>query len=106
SVVKERLVKRFAQPRRAFYSSLICCQVVIFRSFQGILNNFNHLRCRSLASGRRILQRYTLLSTPLFQLPSGFDDLKQPTAEKLRNSLFTKEFSVSTAPEVGRIIGF
>ncbi|MGF6139629.1 hypothetical protein QF013_003282, partial [Pseudomonas laurylsulfatiphila] len=23
---------------------------------------------------------------------------------KLRNSLFTKEFSVSTAPEVGRII--
>ncbi|WP_218570213.1 hypothetical protein, partial [Pseudomonas sp. WPR_5_2] len=26
--------------------------------------------------------------------------------EKLRNSLFTKEFSVSTAPEVGRIIGF
>ncbi|MGF6491847.1 hypothetical protein, partial [Pseudomonas frederiksbergensis] len=25
---------------------------------------------------------------------------------KLRNSLFTKEFSVSTAPEVGRIIDF
>ncbi|WP_339442576.1 hypothetical protein, partial [Pseudomonas proteolytica] len=23
------------QPRRAFYSSLICCQVVIFRSFRG-----------------------------------------------------------------------
>ncbi|MGE8065900.1 hypothetical protein ACQKP2_12140, partial [Pseudomonas sp. NPDC089569] len=41
-----------------------------------ILNNFNHLRCRSLVSGRRILQRYSLLSTPLFQLPFSFDDLK------------------------------
>jgi hypothetical protein len=50
--------------------------VIFFRSFQGILNNFNHLRFRSLISGRRILQRYTLLSTPLFQLPFGFDDLK------------------------------
>ncbi|WP_421558264.1 hypothetical protein, partial [Pseudomonas canadensis] len=66
----------------------------------------NHLRFRSLVSGRRILQRYTLLSTPLFQLPFGFDELKQPTAETLHNSLFTKEFSVSTAPEVGRIIDF
>ena len=46
-----------------------------------IFNNFNHLRFRSLGSGRRILQRYTLLSTPLFQLLSRFDDLKQLTAE-------------------------
>ncbi|WP_218165287.1 hypothetical protein, partial [Pseudomonas agarici] len=41
------------------------------RSFQGFSFkkrfNFNHLRCRSLISGRRILQRYTLLSTPLLQ---------------------------------------
>ncbi|WP_421527411.1 hypothetical protein, partial [Pseudomonas brenneri] len=70
-----------------------------------ILNNFNHLRFRSLVSGRRILQRYTLLSTPLFQLPFGFDELKH-YCRNLRNSLFTKEFSVSTAPEVGRIIDF
>ncbi|WP_230139516.1 hypothetical protein, partial [Pseudomonas sp. Bi130] len=36
--------------------------------------------------------------------PSGFDELKRNRCRKLRNSLFTKEFSVSTAPEVGRII--
>ncbi|WP_221178590.1 hypothetical protein, partial [Pseudomonas brassicacearum] len=41
----------------------------------------------------------TALSTP-----SGFDELKRNRCRKLRNSLFTKEFSVSTAPEVGRII--
>ncbi|MGA3799467.1 hypothetical protein ACPCYX_17105, partial [Pseudomonas fluorescens] len=46
-----------------------------------IFNNFNHLRFRSLISGRRILQRYTLLSTPLFQPPFGFDELKQLAAE-------------------------
>ncbi|EIM16560.1 hypothetical protein PchlO6_5631 [Pseudomonas chlororaphis O6] len=55
-----------SQPRRAFYSSLCICQAVILRSFQSFLCNFNHLRFRSLVSGRRILQRYTLLSTPLF----------------------------------------
>ncbi|WP_218228018.1 hypothetical protein, partial [Pseudomonas sp. Irchel s3b2] len=38
--------------------------------------------------------------------PSGFDELKRNRCRKLRNSLFTKEFSVSTAPEVGRIIDF
>jgi hypothetical protein len=43
----------------------------------------------------------TTLSTP-----SGFDELKRNRCRKLHNSLFTKEFSVSTAPEVGRIIGF
>ena len=64
------------------------------------ISNFNHLRFRSLVSGRRILQRYTLLSTPLFlrfrprrsnrqksqtsplfQLLPGFDELKQAAAE-------------------------
>ncbi|WP_218276512.1 MULTISPECIES: hypothetical protein, partial [Pseudomonas] len=49
--------------------------------FEEFFNNFNHLRFRSLVSGRRILQRYTLLSTPLFQLPDHFDELKQPAAE-------------------------
>ncbi|WP_221178599.1 hypothetical protein, partial [Pseudomonas brassicacearum] len=43
----------------------------------------------------------TALSTP-----SGFDELKLNRCRKLRNSLLTKEFSVSTAPEVGRIIDF
>jgi hypothetical protein len=67
SVVKERWVKSFSsQPRRAFYSVLCICQAVIFRSFQSFLCNFNHLRFVRLAShvsGRRILQRYNLLST-------------------------------------------
>ncbi|MGN8310290.1 hypothetical protein, partial [Pseudomonas protegens] len=35
---------------------------------------------------------------------SGFDELKRNRCRKLRNSLNLKEFSVSTAPEVGRII--
>ncbi|WP_426161331.1 hypothetical protein, partial [Pseudomonas sp. PWP3-1] len=50
-------------------------------AFEDFFNNFNHLRFRSLVSGRRILQRYTLLSTPLFQLPDRFDELKQPAVE-------------------------
>ncbi|MFS2097315.1 hypothetical protein ACCC96_30460, partial [Pseudomonas sp. Pseusp11] len=41
---------------------------------------------------------------PALPTPSGFDELKRNRCRKLRNSLFTKEFSVSTAPEVGRII--
>ncbi|MBV4463485.1 hypothetical protein KVG95_09060, partial [Pseudomonas sp. SWRI79] len=46
-------------------------------------------------------RKHTALPTP-----SGFDELKRNRYRKLRNSLFTKEFSVSTAPEVGRIIDF
>ncbi|MGP6433639.1 hypothetical protein ACTZGS_27140, partial [Pseudomonas paraglycinae] len=48
-------------------------------------NNFNHLRFRSLVSGRRILQRYTLLSTPLF---SAFDreDREDRTVESARQT--------------------
>ncbi|MFJ6092002.1 hypothetical protein ACIQF9_17930, partial [Pseudomonas chlororaphis] len=36
--------------------------------------------------------------------PSGFDELKRDRYRKPCNSLNLKEFSVSTAPEVGRII--
>ncbi|MGY3258107.1 hypothetical protein, partial [Pseudomonas chlororaphis] len=36
--------------------------------------------------------------------PSGFDELKRDRCQKPCNSLNLKEFSVSTAPEVGRII--
>ena len=39
-----------------------------------------------------------------YQLLLGFDELKRNRCRKLRNSLNLKEFSVSTAPEVGRII--
>ncbi|CAI8950555.1 hypothetical protein EMIT0P4_40354 [Pseudomonas sp. IT-P4] len=57
-----------------------------------ILNNFNHLRFRSLVSGRRILQRYTLLSTPLSQLPFGFDELKQPAVENCVTLCLSRSF--------------
>ena len=60
----------FAVPRRAFYSSPCICQAVILRCFQSFLCNINHLRFRSLVSGRRILQCYTLLSTLYFLLRS------------------------------------
>ncbi|WP_217998419.1 hypothetical protein, partial [Pseudomonas chlororaphis] len=36
--------------------------------------------------------------------PSDLDELKRNRCRKPRNSLNLKEFSVSTAPEVGRII--
>ncbi|WP_218275503.1 MULTISPECIES: hypothetical protein, partial [unclassified Pseudomonas] len=38
--------------------------------------------------------------------PSGLDELKRNRCRKPRNSLNLKEFSASTAPEVGRIIDF
>ncbi|UVK98289.1 hypothetical protein [Pseudomonas sp. B21-048] len=125
SVVKERLVKIFRLNRGAHSTAASVAVKRLFSEvFKVFLNNFNHLRFRSLVSGRRILQRYSPLSTPLFPLstekiepskepnntalstPSSFDELKRNHCRKLRNSLFTKEFSVSTAPEVGRIIGF
>ncbi|MGY5331883.1 hypothetical protein, partial [Pseudomonas protegens] len=48
----------------------------------------------------------SLIRRKLTALPtaSGFDKLKRNRCRKLRNSLNLKEFSVSTAPEVGRII--
>ncbi|WP_235369363.1 hypothetical protein, partial [Pseudomonas fluorescens] len=64
--------------------------------FEDFFNNFNHLRLRlrlrSLASGRRILQRYTLLSTPLFQLPFGFDELKQLAVENCVTHCLLRSF--------------
>ncbi|MDT3424425.1 hypothetical protein QF008_006210, partial [Pseudomonas protegens] len=47
-----------------------------------------------------------LIRRKLTALPtaSGFDELKRNRCRKLRNSLNLKEFYVSTAPEVGRII--
>ena len=60
--------------------------------FEDFFNNFNHLRLRSLVSGRRILQRYTLLSTPLFQLPFGFDELKQLAVENCVTHCLPRSF--------------
>ncbi|MBN2978143.1 hypothetical protein, partial [Pseudomonas lactucae] len=61
-------------------------------AFEDFFNNFNHLRLRSLVSGRRILQRYTLLSTPLFQLPFGFDKLKQLAVENYLTHCLPRSF--------------
>ena len=109
SVVKERLVKSFSsQPRRAFYSVLCICQAVILRSFQSFLFNFNHLRFVRLGVSRQREANSTALQpavNPLFHR-CRFKHLNRSTSSLLTssNSLILKEFSVSSAPEVGRII--
>jgi hypothetical protein len=109
SVVKERLVKSFSsQPRRAFYSVLCICQAVILRSFQSFLFNFNHLRFVRLGVSRQREANSTALQSavnPLFHR-CRFKHLNRSTSSLLTssNSLILKEFSVSSAPEVGRII--
>ncbi|MGG7650113.1 hypothetical protein ACQ4OB_19080, partial [Pseudomonas sp. ES4] len=45
-------------------------------------------------------------NNPALSTPSGLRRPEATRCRKLHNSLFTKEFSVSTAPEVGRIIDF
>ncbi|WP_259696101.1 hypothetical protein, partial [Pseudomonas brassicacearum] len=57
------------------------------------INNFNHLRFRSLVSGRRILQRYSLLSTPLF---TAFD-----REDRIINK--AKQTTLSTASQASMI---
>ncbi|WP_415842480.1 hypothetical protein, partial [Pseudomonas wadenswilerensis] len=58
---------------------------------------------RSLVSGRRILQRFKPLSTAFFTaVDLSIEAL--PDDPGTANSLKLKEFSVPTAPEVGRII--
>ncbi|WP_207162416.1 hypothetical protein, partial [Pseudomonas fluorescens] len=93
SVVKERLVKMFRLNRGAHSTAASFAVKRLFSEvFEEFLNNFNHLRLRSLVSGRRILQRYTLLSTPLFQLPSGFDKLKRPAAKTCLTHCLPRSF--------------
>lgn len=109
SVVKERLVKSLSsQPRRAFYSVLIICQAVIFRSFQSFLCNFNHLRFVRLGVSRQREANSTALQSAVNHLfhRCRFSDLNRSPSALLTssNSLNLKEFSVSSAPEVGRII--
>ena len=109
SVVKERLVKSFSsQPRRAFYSVLCICQAVILRSFQSFLFNFNHLRFVRLGVSRQREANSTALQSAVNYLfhRCRFKHLNRSTSSLLTssNSLILKEFSVSSAPEVGRII--
>ena len=58
----------------------------------------------SLVSGRRILQRYNLLSTAFFTAVDLTVKPKHSSPLTSSNYLINKEFSVSSAPEVGRII--
>jgi len=109
SVVKERLVKSVSsQPRRAFYSVLCICQAVIFRSFQSFLCNFNHLRFVRLGVSRQREANSTALQPAVNHLfhRCRFRHLNRSPSSLLTssNSLIIKEFSVSSAPEVGRII--
>ncbi|WP_232241642.1 hypothetical protein, partial [Pseudomonas carnis] len=94
-VVKERLVKIFRLNRGAHSTAPSFAVKWLFSEvFEDFFNNFNHLRLRlrSLVSGRRILQRYTLLSTPLFQLPFGLDELKQLAAENCITHCLPRSF--------------
>ena len=109
SVVKERWVKSVSsQPRRAFYSVLCVCQAVIFRSFQSFLCNFNHLRFVRLGVSRQREANSTALQPAVNHLfhRCRFRHLNRSPSSLLTsyNSLIIKEFSVSSAPEVGRII--
>ena len=104
SVVKERLVDSFVSTEGRilrFPQSLSSVYFAKFSEFPEQLQTLNSLR--SLVSGRRILQRFNSLSTTFF---TAFDRLHRSTTSLLTsvNSLFSKEFSVSSAPEVGRII--
>jgi hypothetical protein len=58
---------------------------------------------RSLVSGRRILQRFKPLSTAFFTA-SDLEDRNPSSSSETLNLLINKEFIVSAAPEVGRII--
>ncbi|MDU9034704.1 hypothetical protein NHG95_16270, partial [Pseudomonas corrugata] len=61
SVVKERWVEPFVSTEARILQRPVYLSSDYFESFQSFafqnLNNFNHLRFRSLVSGRRILQR-------------------------------------------------
>ncbi|WP_292328393.1 hypothetical protein, partial [Mesorhizobium sp.] len=70
-----------------FYSVTRCCQHLFFTAFD---------------REDRIAHRAK--TTPLYRLLRRFDELKRQAYRNLVNSLKLKEFSVSTAPEVGRII--
>jgi hypothetical protein len=109
SIVKERLVKSFSsQPRRAFYSSVSICQAVIFRSFQSFLINFNHLRFVRLGVSCQREANSTALQPAVNHLfhrcRFEHQNRSTPSSSRTCNSLIFKEFSVPTAPEVGRII--
>ncbi|MDD1157764.1 hypothetical protein, partial [Pseudomonas rubra] len=54
-------------------------------------------------SGRRIIQRFNPLSTTFFTA-TDLSIEAPPALSRTANSLKLKEFSVPTAPEVGRII--
>jgi len=96
SVVKERLAESFVSTEARILQRPVYLSSGYFKKFSKFrfrnINNFNHLRFRSLVSGRRILQRYSLLSTPLFQLPFGFDELKQPAAENCVTLCLSRSF--------------
>jgi hypothetical protein len=97
-----------SQPRRAFYAFLSVCQGFVLRSFQRISSNFKHLTRFDLSlAGGEFYSVSNRCQPPFSPLSSRF--LRSFVEALLRlltlvNLLINKRFTVSTAPEVGRII--
>ena len=108
SVVKERVVKIFRLNRGAHSTaSRVSVKRLFFEAFK--VSSATSTTCASsdlpsLVSGRRILQRYNLLSTAFFTAVDSTFEPKHSTLLTSSNYLINKKFSVSSAPEVGRII--
>ncbi|MFJ2547026.1 hypothetical protein ACIOVF_11230, partial [Pseudomonas sp. NPDC087612] len=101
SVVKERLVKSFSsQPRRAFYAFLRACQAFILKFFVQ-LQPLDSLR--SLVAGGEFYSVSNRCQLPFFTA-ADLSIEAPPDDPGTANPLKFKEFSVPTAPEVGRII--
>ncbi|WP_230015406.1 hypothetical protein, partial [Pseudomonas chlororaphis] len=123
SVVKERLVKSFVSTEARILQQPLYLSSGYFKKLSkfplqlqplalpisrqreanstalnaAVNTSFSPLSTETIESLTR--RKLTALSTL-----SGFDELKRDRCRKLLNSLNLKEFSVSTAPEVGRII--
>ncbi|WP_230589683.1 hypothetical protein [Pseudomonas chlororaphis] len=123
SVVKERLVKSFVSTEARILQQPLYLSSGYFKKFSKFPLQLQPLalpisrqrEANSTALHAAVNTSFSPLSTekiePLIRrkqdtlpTPSGLDELKRNRCRKLRNSLNLKEFSVSAAPEVGRII--
>ncbi|WDH20994.1 hypothetical protein [Pseudomonas chlororaphis] len=125
SVVKERLVKSFVSTEARILQQPLHLSSGYFKKFSKFPLQLQPLalpisrqrEANSTALHAAVNTSFSPLSTEKIEsltrrkltaqsTPPGFDELKRNRCRKPRNSLNIKEFSVSTAPEVGRIIDF
>ncbi|WP_258019381.1 hypothetical protein [Pseudomonas chlororaphis] len=125
SVVKERLAKSFVSTEARILQQPLYLSSGYFKKFSKFPLQLQPLalpisrqrEANSTALHTAVNTSFSPLSTEKIEpsirrkqdtlpTPSGFDELKRNRCRKLRNSLNFKEFSVSAAPEVGRIIDF